>query len=150
MNKHEEHGERHGVRSAAGFTLIEIMIVIAILGILAAVVVPKMVTSIDEANVTAAKMEIQGLKTALIQYKIWFKKFPTTGEGLDALVNNSKKNLLDSDQVPKDPWGNDYVYTSPGTHGQDYEIVCYGADGQSGGSGYDADIESWNLKSDDK
>ncbi|HOE67795.1 MAG TPA: type II secretion system major pseudopilin GspG [Candidatus Hydrogenedentes bacterium] len=133
----------------AGFTLMELMVVIAIIGILAAVVVPKMVGRLDDANVKAAKAQISNFKTALIAYHTKFHKFPTTGEGLEELINNPKEKLLDSDSVPKDPWGNPYVYTSPGARDKDFEIVSYGRDGQPGGTGYDADIESWNLQGND-
>jgi general secretion pathway protein G len=130
----------------AGFTLIELMVVIAIIGILAAVVVPQFMGQLDEAKVQGAKAQIVSFQTALKAYKIKMGKYPSTGEGLKALVNNSSgKSFLDSDVVPKDPWGNDYAYTCPGTKGHDFEIVCYGEDGQPGGTGYAADIESWNL-----
>ncbi len=129
----------------AGFTLIELMVVIAIIGILAAVVVPKLVGNVDEANVTAAKASIRGLENALVAYKLKLKNFPTTNDGLEALISNGKQNFLNTDKVPVDPWGNPYIYTSPGTHGNDYEIVSYGRDGQPGGEGYDADVESWNI-----
>jgi len=130
----------------AGFTLVELMVVIAIIGILAAVVVPKMTRRIDDANVEACKVSIRNLETALVAYKVKFKKFPTTSEGLDALINNDKERFIDAESVPTDPWGNPFVYTSPGTRGNDYEIVSYGRDGQPGGTSYDADIQSWNLQ----
>lgn len=131
----------------AGFTLVELMVVIVILGLLAALVTPRFLTVADEAHVNTAKAQISHLKTALTQYKLEMKKFPSTSEGLEALVNNEKnKNFLDADSIPKDPWGNPYVYTCPGAEGHEFEIISYGADGQKGGTGYNADIVSWNLQ----
>ncbi|HOD51413.1 MAG TPA: type II secretion system major pseudopilin GspG [Candidatus Hydrogenedentes bacterium] len=134
-------------RQEAGFTLVELMVVIVILGLLAALVAPRFLEVADEAHVNTAKAQISHFKTALTQYKLELKKFPSTSEGLEALINNEKsKKFLDSDAVPKDPWGNPYVYTSPGAEGHDFEIISYGADGQKGGTGYNADIMSWNLQ----
>lgn len=134
------------VSAAAGFTLIELMIVVVIIGVLAVVVVPNMMGAADDAKVTAAKAQIRSLDTALTNYKLKFNKYPSTGEGLQALINNSKQNFLQQDNVPKDPWGYEYVYTSPGAKGHAYEIVCYGEDGQPGGSEYGTDIVSWDLQ----
>lgn len=131
---------------ATGFTLIELMVVIAILGILATIVVPRMLGSVDEANFTAAKAQIQALRMAVTQFRLENNRFP---ESLEELLNNERgKRYLDSDSVPKDPWGNDYQYSVPGPDGHDYEIKSLGANGQSGGSGYDADIVSWDLQRD--
>lgn len=124
-----------------GFTLMELMVVVAIIAILAAIVLPNMLGTLDDTNVTAAKAQIKSFQTSLVAYKVKNKKFPTTGEGLNALVG---AGLMDT--LPKDPWGNDYVYRSPGTKNKDYEIISYGSDGQPGGSDYAADIESWNLQ----
>ncbi|MFO7973016.1 MAG: type II secretion system major pseudopilin GspG [Candidatus Hydrogenedentota bacterium] len=140
--KRREKRNRH-----SGFTLVELMVVIVILGLLAALVAPRFLSVADEAHVSTAKAQISHFKTALTQYKLEMKKFPSTSEGLEALINNEKdKNYLDADSIPKDPWGNSYVYTSPGAEGHEYEIVSYGADGQKGGTGYNADIVSWNLQ----
>ncbi len=131
-------------RRAAGFTLVELMVVISIIAILATIVGFNVLSSIDEGNVTAAKAQINNFKTALIAYKLKYKRFP---ESLDALVNNPKGiKFLDAPSVPKDPWGTPYVYT-PG--GSEYEIISYGADMRSGGSGYEADISSTNLAGDE-
>ena len=141
MKRHEN--VKLVLKKAHGFTLMELMIVIAILAILAGIVAPRMLSQLDQANVTAAKAQINSFKTAITSYKIKYKKYPSS---LDELINNSGSiNFLDATTVPKDPWDNDYVYTAPGTHGMDFEIVCYGADGTSGGSDFAADIESWNL-----
>ncbi len=130
-----------------GFTLIELMVVIVIIGMLAALVAPKFIGQADKAKVATAKAQINNLKSALTMYKLEFGKYPTTAEGLDALINNGKQNFLEQDVVPLDPWGNPYSYTCPGTNNHDFEIVSYGADGAPGGTGLDADIESWNLQS---
>lgn len=139
-----ETTRRRARGGAEGFTLIELMVVVAIIAILAAIVLPNVLSNVDEANVTKAKAEMNSFKVALTQYKLKFKKFPTTGEGMQALVNNAA-GIKMIDAVPKDPWGNDYIYRSPGTQGNDFEIISYGEDGQPGGTGYNADIESWNL-----
>jgi general secretion pathway protein G len=141
----------HPQRPRRGFTLIELMVVIAIIGVLAVIVVPRVMNYLEDANVVAAKAQITSFKSALNRYKIHFHKYPSTSEGLDALINNGWQNLLDAESVPNDPWGNPYEYASPGNEGRDYEIICYGADGMPGGSDYyDKDIESWNLKGDEE
>jgi general secretion pathway protein G len=100
----------------------------------------------DKAKVKAAKAQIQNFKTALSMYKLSGNRFPTTSEGLEALIHNDLgERFLEQDSVPLDPWGNPYIYTSPGVEGHDYEIVCYGADGAKGGTGVDADIVSYDL-----
>lgn len=143
----KEKSNTLALKRESGFTLMELMIVIAILAILVGIVAPKMMGGLDEANVAAAKAQISNFKTSLTAYKIKIKKYPSSGEGLNVLINNSKnQNFLDAAEVPKDPWGNEFVYTYPGTHGEDFNVVSYGADGVPGGSGWDADIESWNLK----
>ena len=140
--KKKQNTRRNG---QAGFTLIELMIVIAIIAVLAGVVTTNLISAMGKGNTTAAAAQISNFKTALIAYKLEFKKFPTTSEGLNALVNNGKTNFLDATEVPRDPWGNDYIYTSPGSHGSDFDIVSYGKDGTPGGDDENADIESWNL-----
>ena len=141
------------LRDRAGFTLIEIMVVIVILGLLAALVVPKLVGRTEEAKKTQARVQIKNLEQALELFKLDNGFYPATEQGLEALVripeagripkNYRKGGYLD--RLPKDPWGNGYVYISPGTHG-DYDISSYGADGAPGGEGEDGDINSWESR----
>ena len=138
-----------------GFTLIELMVVIVILSLLAVLVGPKIIGRSDDAKVADAKVQIRNLETALKLYKLDSGNFPSTEQGLTALVtkpttgkvpNNYKaEGYLENKNVPKDPWGNDYVYLSPGEHG-DYDLYSFGADGVRGGEGKNADIESWSMK----
>lgn len=139
--------KRETARRNAGFTLVELMVVIAIIGLLAALVLPSFMGQLDEAKVTSAKTQIKLFETALMQYKIKIGKYPTTGEGLNALLNNSsgKSFLQNVTAIPPDPWGNAYQYVCPGTRGHDYEIISYGEDGTSGGADLAADIVSWDL-----
>jgi general secretion pathway protein G len=125
-----------------GFTLLELMVVVAILGILAAVVVPKFMSAVDDASITAAKTQMNIFKTALTAYRLKARKYPEAGEGLNALINNQWSNFLDVDTVPVDPWGNAYEYK---IDGNDFRIISYGADGSPGGTGINADIDSSKL-----
>jgi general secretion pathway protein G len=132
-------------RKDGGFTLIELMVVIAIIAMLAAVVGYNVIGSLDDAQITTAKQQIANFKSALISYRVKFSKFPSTEEGLDVLVHNEKDvNFLDAKEVPLDPWGNPYEYKYDGTN---YVITSYGADGQPGGTGNNADISSDALDS---
>lgn len=134
---------RSGRSNAAGFTLVELMVVISIIAILATIVGYNVLSSIDEGNVTAAQAQIRNFKTALVAYKLKFKRFP---DSLDELVNNAKGiNFLEGDRIPNDPWNNPYVYRNDGSS---FTIISYGADGTQGGSGYNADISSDNLAGD--
>lgn len=128
------------------------MIVVVILGILAAIVVPNVMDSPDEARIVKAKQDIRTLESALNLYRLDNFNYPSTDQGLDALVNkplgqpeakNWKKNGY-MKKIPKDPWGNDYLYLSPGTQ-SDIDIYTYGADGRKGGEDVSADIGNWNL-----
>jgi general secretion pathway protein G len=137
-------------RPRQGFTLIELMIVVVILGLLATTIMPKILSKPDKTRVAKAKFEIRAIETALGFFKIDNGRFPTTSEGLQALVSNPG-GLPDYDpdgylpKVPLDPWKNNYIYISPGLNSKNFDIVSYGKDGENGGAGYDADIESWNL-----
>jgi len=141
-------------REKVGFTLIELMVVVAILGILALIVVPKFMGSQETAKRTAAVVQITNFKVALSMFKLDNGFFPTTGQGLEALVEKpgggpelkSWKEGGYLERVPKDPWGNDYIYISPGIHSKDYDIISYGQDGEQGGEGANADIVSWDLE----
>jgi general secretion pathway protein G len=135
-----------------GFTLIEIMVVVVILSVLGALVVPQIIDKVDVAKVKRAQSDIRAIQTALDLYRLDNFKYPTTEQGLQALVkqpadptitNYAASGYLKS--LPKDPWGNIYQYLSPGTDGRDYDIITYGRDGKPGGEGYDADISTSTL-----
>ena len=131
-----------------GFTLIEVMVVIVILGVLAALIVPKVMSRPDEARITAAKQDIGSIIQALKLYKLDNQRYPTAEQGLQALlakptvgpIPGNWKTYLD--QLPKDPWGTPYVYLNPGIKGE-VDVMSYVADGQAGGDGRNADIGSW-------
>lgn len=128
-----------------GFTLIEVMVVVVILGILAAIVVPNVIGRDDEARVKAARVDLSRIASALDQYKLDNHKYPTTEEGLAALQKKpaSAKVFPDGGYLQgsiDDPWGNPFQYVSPGSNGKPYDIYSFGADGQEGGDGINADI----------
>ena len=129
--------KRRQLRRQAGVTLIEMLVVVTIIALFAALVGPKLFTNLDKARVTAARTQIRSLKAALGTYKIDLGTFPTTEQGLGVL-----RPYLDAD-LPNDPWGHAYVYKFPGEHGDEPDIVSLGADGQPGGEGINADIVSW-------
>ncbi|HTT00983.1 MAG TPA: type II secretion system major pseudopilin GspG [Steroidobacteraceae bacterium] len=138
----------------AGFTLIEIMVVVIIIGLLAAVIVPQVVGRVEDARIAKTRQDIQAMSTALTLYRLDNFKYPTTDQGLRALVqqpadptikNWKQGGYLQQGFSLKDPWGNDYQYVNPGTHGGEYDLFSYGADGQEGGEGNNADIGNWNL-----
>jgi general secretion pathway protein G len=136
-----------------GFTLIEIMVVVVILGILAAVVVPRLLDRPEEARITKAKTDIKGIEQALGMFKLDNGYFPTTEQGLAALVEIPTVGRIPTrypdggylKKVPVDPWGNPYVYISPGIN-DSFDIISYGSDGVAGGEGNNADINSWELE----
>ena len=135
-----------------GFTLIEVMVVVVILGILGALIVPKLMGRTDEARILAAKQDIGTLMQALKLYRLDNQRYPTTEQGLQALVAKPTSGPAANgwrqggyvDKLPKDPWGNPYQMLSPGVRGE-IDVFSYGADGQPGGSGNDADIGSWDI-----
>lgn len=134
-------------RDAEGFTLIELMVVIVIIGMLAAIVVPRFMGAAGKASQTAARGQISSFKTALQLYKLDNGTYPKTAEGLEALIKAPNgRNYLEQETIPKDPWGNPYQYTCPGQNGRDFDIVSLGADGSPGGDGENADVVSWNLQ----
>jgi len=138
-----------------GFTLIELMVVIVILGILAGLIVPRIMGRPEEARRAKAAMQMESMETALKLYKLDSGTYPSTEQGLQALVeapsvgepprNWREGGYLEKGKVPKDPWGNDYVYMSPGAHGE-YDLLSYGADGEPGGEDKDKDIASWEIE----
>jgi len=140
----------HQSSMTRGFTLIELMIVVVILGLLATTVMPKILSKPDQARQTKAAVDIRAIQSALALFKTDVGRFPTTAEGLQALVANPGLKGFDNDgyleRVPTDPWGHPYVYISPGLHSKDYDLESLGKDGEDGGVDKDADIESWNLQ----
>jgi general secretion pathway protein G len=135
-----------------GFTLIEIMVVVIIIGLLAAVIVPQVINKVDEARVSKAKADIQSLETALTMYRLDNSKYPTSDQGLQALMVQPTDPSIRHwriggylQRVSKDPWGQDYQYQFPGTHGKEYDLFTLGADAQPGGDGVNADIGNWNI-----
>ncbi len=147
---------KKGIKNKSGFTLIEIMVVVVILGILATFLVPKIINRPDEARITKVRNDIKAIESALKLYKIDNGFYPTTEQGLMALIeepdiepiprNWKKGGYLNSEEPPKDAWGNEYIYRSPGSEERDYEIISYGADGKEGGEGINADIKSYELQ----
>ena len=154
------HERREGLeekrRRCEGFTLIELMVVIVILGLLIGVIGFRMLGRTEEARRTAAALQIRGFVSALQLYKLDNGVYPGSEQGLQALVQKPstgraaakwvKGGYLEGGRVPTDPWGNPYVYFSPGGGNREYDIKSYGADGQEGGEEENADIESWNLR----
>ena len=140
----------HGQRAASGFTLIEVMVVIVILGILAALVVPRVLSRPDEARVVAAQQDLMVIGQALKLYRLDNQRFPSAEQGLGSLISKPEIAPLPPnwktggyiERLPKDPWGNGYVYVNPGLHGE-IDVLSLGADGKPGGEGLDADIGSW-------
>ncbi len=135
-------------RVEAGFTLLELLIVMLIIGLLAAFVAPRMIGKVGKSKRTIAKAQIEALCTAVETYRLDTDRYPDSDAGLDALINkpgdgeNWSGPYLTKRKVPNDPWGNEYVYIYPGENG-DFDIIAYGADGRDGGEGDDADVTSW-------
>ena len=134
-----------------GFTLIEIMVVAVIMGVLAALLVPRLMGRTDDARIIAAKQDIATLMQALKLYRLDNQRYPTNEQGLQALISKPSGGPMPPnwkaggylDRLNKDPWGNPYEYRSPGSHGE-VDLYSYGADGKPGGTGNDADIGSWS------
>ena len=148
--RHKTVSQPIATRTQQGFTLMEILIVVVILSILAIMVVPQFMDQPDKARVARAQADIQALQTALSLYKLDNFRYPSTAQGLQALVSKPSgqpeaKNWKPGgylQQLPNDPWGNPYQYLNPGAHGE-IDIYSFGADGQPGGEGVDADIGNW-------
>ena len=134
-----------------GFTLLEIMIVVVIIGLLAATVAPRFFEDVDKARANRARDDIRSIETALNLYRLDNFKYPTTDQGLEALVKSPGEAVAPNwkrngylPRLPVDPWNNAYHYQNPGQHGE-FDVFTYGADGQEGGEGADADIGNWDL-----
>ena len=139
----------------SGFTFIELMVVIVILGILAMVIAPNFMDAPDEARQSKAKLDIKSIEAALKLYKLDNGMYPSTEQGIEALVKAPETGVLpkkwrhggylEKRNVPKDPWGNEFIYLSPGING-DYDIISYGSDGVSGGEDFAKDINNWEIE----
>ena len=135
---------------AVGFTLVEVMVVVIILGVLAALIVPRVIGRTDEARAVAVRQDVAAVMQALKLYRLDNGRYPSSEQGLQALVSKPTLEPLPSnwksylDRLPKDPWGNPYQMLNPGIHGE-IDVFTLGADAQAGGSGADADVGSWDL-----
>lgn len=146
---------KRDLRDHRGFSLIELMIVMVIMGILATLLVPRIMDRPEEARRTKAKMDIKNIENALKLYKLDSGTYPTTEQGLESLIRKPETapmplkwregGYIDGSTVPQDPWGRPYFYTSPAQDGKEYEIVSYGRSGETGGTGKDASISSSDL-----
>jgi general secretion pathway protein G len=142
-------------RHNSGFTLVELLVVIAILGVLAGTVTVAVVKHLDNAKVSRAEIDIANIAAALKMFYVDVGDYPSTNDGLQALISEPaslagqgkwKRPYLESSSVPKDPWGNDYIYAKPGPDNRDFEITSYGKDSAAGGEGLNADITFSGLK----
>jgi general secretion pathway protein G len=148
MRKH-----KHSYRRSSGFTLIEVMVVVVILSILAAIVIPRIMDRPDQARIVKAKQDIRAMEAALNLYRLDNYNYPSTEQGLEALTSQpttppEPPNWKEGgyvDRLPRDPWGNDYQYLSPGENGT-FDLYSLGADGQLGGEGTAEDIANWDLQ----
>jgi general secretion pathway protein G len=151
INTSSDLSEPRQTARSAGFSLLELMVVVVIMSILALVVMPRIIDRPDQARLARAQADIASLSSAVKLYKLDNFRYPTTEQGLAALVNRPAAEPVPAnyaqngyiDRLPKDPWGNDYQYLSPGVHGE-FDIFTLGADGVAGGTGLDADIGSWD------
>lgn len=138
-----------------GFSFIELMVVVIILGILAGMIVPRYMGRTDEAKAVKAKADIAAIETSLKMYRLDNGTYPSSEQGLLALIEKpatdppapkwSESGYLDKKKLPKDPWGREYIYISPGVHGE-FDLLSYGADGAPGGEGKNADIKNWEME----
>lgn len=145
------NGRRRNNRARAGITLIEMLVVVTIIALFAALVAPRMLKQTDKARVVAARAQINSFMTALSTYKLDTGTYPTTEQGLQALrIKPAESNQWNGPYLPQDipidPWGRPYVYKYPGDHGDEPDVVSYGADGQTGGDGLNADVLSWKSQ----
>lgn len=140
------------IKNQAGFSFIELMVVVIILGILAGAIVPRYMDKADKAKVVKAQVDIAAIETSLKMYKLDNGFYPTTEQGLLALIEKpttdpvprswNESGYFEKKKIPKDPWGTEYVYLCPGVHGT-FDLISYGADAESGGEGINADITNW-------
>lgn len=143
------------IQNEKGFSFIELMVVVIILGILASMIVPRYMGRTDEAKIVKAKIDIAAIETSLKLYRLDNGTYPSTEQGLAALIeppttepaapNWNESGYLEKKRIPKDPWSREYLYLSPGVHGE-YDILSYGADGAPGGEGKNQDIKSWEIE----
>jgi general secretion pathway protein G len=155
MPKNNKAENRLGSMSGCnGFTLLELVIVISILSLLAAIIAPKMMGRADDAKIADTKIQIRNFETALKLYNLDNGFYPDSEQGLEALIGKPgtgripgkyrEGGYLEQKKIPSDPWGNPYIYISPGING-DFDIISYGSDGKDGGTGKDADITNWDM-----
>jgi len=146
--RRQQRPRRRASGGEAGFTLVEILVVITIIGLIMALVGPRVLNYLGESKVKAARIQVESFASSLDLFYLDAGRYPTTSEGLVALaqrpgaINTWNGPYLRTGAVPNDPWGHPYIYRSPGEHGP-YDIISYGSDGQQGGTGTAADIESW-------
>jgi general secretion pathway protein G len=145
--------QRHTRTQMRGFTLLEIMVVIVIIGILASLVLTNVLSNVDKAHIAKAKQDIQAFRSALDMFKLDNFKYPTSEQGLKALVQQPNDPSIRNwrqggyiDRLEKDPWGYDYHYVYPGAHGKEYDLFTLGADNQEGGEGDNADVTNWSTE----
>lgn len=146
---------REKILNESGMTLIEIMVVVAIIGVIGAISAVGVMGRFERAKVKSAETQIKNIESALSHYRLDNGSYPSTEQGLGALVKKPvsgkiptsypSEGYLEGGQMPADPWGNEFTYSSPGIHGHPYEITSMGADGQEGGDGNDSDINSWEI-----